>query len=143
PPASTETGATPEVLPPGPSTTEVTVDKGPQTGPLRPLAFMAAGIGVVGLATFAIAGSMARSTENDLESSCPNDHCPGDLTSKADEGRTQQTVANIGLAGGLLGAATSITLFVLDGHSEETHSARQRKIKLVASPWAAALRGAF
>lgn len=79
---------------------------------LRPFAFAAAGIGVAGLATFAVAGAMTNATYGDLRDTCGGP-CPVDRTEDIEAGRTQQTVANVGLAMGLVGAAAGATLFIL------------------------------
>jgi hypothetical protein len=82
---------------------------------LLPLAYIAAGIGVAGLATFGTFGVMSNSTYGDLKSACPSSTggCPPGKQGEISTGRTEQTVANVGLVVGLLGAAVSVTLFVL------------------------------
>jgi hypothetical protein len=84
---------------------------------LRPFAFVGGGLGVAGLATFAIFGLMSNSTYNDLKSACPpaNGGCPASAgkSGEISSGQTQQTVANIGLTVGLVGLAAGVTLFVL------------------------------
>lgn len=76
-------------------------------------AYVAGGVGVAGLATFAIFGAMAGSTYGDLQSACKSGGCPPSKSGEIDSGKTQQTVANVGLALGLLGAATGGVLFYL------------------------------
>lgn len=80
---------------------------------LRPWAYVAGGVGVAGLATFAIFGAMASSTYNDLQSSCSGGACPPSKSGEISSGKTQQVVANVGLALGLVGAAAGGTMFVL------------------------------
>jgi hypothetical protein len=80
---------------------------------LRVGAYVAGGVGVVGLAMFAIGGVMAHSTYDDLSNTCGNAPCPPDKASEISSGKTQQTVANVGLALGILGVAGGVTLFVL------------------------------
>jgi hypothetical protein len=84
---------------------------------LRPFAYVAGGVGVVGLATFAIFGLMSNSTYSDLKSACPpaNGGCPSSAgkSGEISSGQTQQTVANIGLPVGIVGLAVGATLFVL------------------------------
>jgi hypothetical protein len=83
------------------------------TSPLRTGAYVAGGIGVAGLVTFGIAGIMARSTYNDLNSACSGGPCPSDKTGEISSGKTQQTIANVGLVVGIAGVAAGGTLFVL------------------------------
>jgi hypothetical protein len=82
---------------------------------LRPVAYVAGGVGVAGLATFAIFGLMSNSTFSDLQSACPPAHggCPPNAgkSGEISSGQTQQTVANIGLVVGAVGVAAGVTLF--------------------------------
>jgi hypothetical protein len=80
---------------------------------LRPWAYVAGGVGVAGLATFTIFGLMSNSNYSDLQGACPNRNCPAGKSSEIDNGKTYQTVANVGLVVGLVGVAAGTTLFVL------------------------------
>jgi hypothetical protein len=82
---------------------------------LRPYAYVAGGVGVAGLATFAIAGLLSNSTYSDLQSKCPSSHggCAPGNSGEISSGQTQQTIANVGLIVGLVGVAAGATLFVL------------------------------
>ncbi len=91
----------------------------------RTLAYVAGGIGVAGLATFAIFGLMNNSTYSSLQEECPTGRCPPDRADDIDHGRTYQTLANVGLAVGVIGLGTGATLFVLSsGSGSESVSAR-------------------
>jgi hypothetical protein len=79
---------------------------------LRPYSYVAAGIGVAGIATFTVLGLLSNSTYNDLKSACPAG-CPPGKQSEIDRGVTEQTVANVGLGVGLTGLAAGVTLFLL------------------------------
>jgi hypothetical protein len=80
---------------------------------LRPYAYVAGGVGAVGVLTFVIAGLSANSTFSDLEAACPGGRCPPSQQDVVSRGRTEQTIANIGLVFGVLGLAAGTTLFVL------------------------------
>jgi len=80
---------------------------------LRPWAYVAGGVGVAGLATFGIFGLMSNSNYSDLQGACPNHACPSSKSSEIDNGKTFQTVANVGLVVGIVGVAAGATLFVL------------------------------
>ncbi len=80
---------------------------------LRTYAYVAGGVGAAGLLTFVIAGAMANSTYSDLQSACNNNVCPPSKNDAISSGKTQQTIANVGLVFGILGAAGAATLFVL------------------------------
>jgi len=80
---------------------------------LRPWAYVSGGVGAAGLVSFALFGALARSNYDDLQTACGGDACP---VSKQDEiaaGKTKQTIANVSLVFGVLGAAAGATLFVL------------------------------
>jgi hypothetical protein len=85
----------------------------PSHAHLRTWAYVAGGVGIAGLATFAIFGALSHSTYSDLEGACGSGPCPADKAGEVSSGRGQETVANVGLAIGLLGAAGGATLFVL------------------------------
>lgn len=79
---------------------------------MRTLAYVSAGVGVAGLATFALFGAMNQSKFHSLEDACANGHCPPDNQDDIDAGRRYQTIANVGLGVGLLGVATGAALFL-------------------------------
>jgi hypothetical protein len=107
--------------------------------PLRTWAYVAGGVGVAGLATFAIAGIMARSTYNDLNSACQGGPCPTDKAGEISSGKTQETLANVGLVVGIAGVAAGATLFVLS----LPKSAPGTTTGLVVSPGWMGVRGSW
>jgi hypothetical protein len=106
---SDETPAEPEErAPPPPQPAPPPSDR----SKLRPLAYAAGAVGVAGLATFTVFGLLSNSTYNDLKGSCPHG-CPPGMQGEIDRGITEQTVANVGLAVGLVGLAAGTTIFFL------------------------------
>jgi hypothetical protein len=104
---------------------------------MRTGAFVAGGVGVLGLATFAIFGVMARSTYDDLNGACGGGPCTADKVDEISSGRTKQTIANIGLGFGIVGVAAGATLFVVSlPRGRQASSAL-----LVVSPWWIGVRG--
>lgn len=91
-------------------------DSAPSTPELRPHTYVAGGVALAGLATFTVFGLMAGATHSDLEKacgaarSCPPGH---GYENDVSAGRTQQTVANVGLVVFAVGTATAVTLFVV------------------------------
>lgn len=79
---------------------------------LRPYSYVAAGVGVAGMVTFAVLGLVSNSAYNDLKSAC-TPLCPPGKQSEIDSGNNEQTFANVGLVVGLAGLAAGVTLFVL------------------------------
>jgi hypothetical protein len=80
---------------------------------MRTGAYVAGGAGVAGLAAFAIFGLMARSNYDDLSRACAGGPCPPDKADEISAGRTNQGIANVGLAVGIAGVAAGTTMFVL------------------------------
>jgi hypothetical protein len=79
---------------------------------LRTYAYVAGGVGLVGLGMFTTFGLMSNATYSDLQSACPHG-CPPGKQDEIDSGRTQQTIANVSLVVGAVGVAAGATLFVL------------------------------
>ena len=104
--------------------------EGHRPSPLRLGAYAAGGVGVVGLAVFTIGGLAAHSTYNDLGSACHDGPCPADKQGEISSGKTQQTIANVGLVFGVAGVAAGATLFVLS----LPKGAATSSASLVASP---------
>jgi hypothetical protein len=94
----------------------------------KPAAFAAGGLGIAGLATGIITGSMAASRYSDAKSECPNRRCVEGSAGqdKLDSFRSLRTVSTIGYIVGGVGLAASVTLFVLapsSAHAEGSASA--------------------
>jgi hypothetical protein len=91
--------------------------------PLRTVGFVAGGVGVAGLAVFTVAGLMANSTFKRMSDVCGTSGCSdaGQL-SEIDKGRSQQTLANVGLAVGVVGLAAGATLIILGGRGHGSDS---------------------
>jgi hypothetical protein len=79
----------------------------------RTAAFIAGGVGVAGLATFAVFGAMSNSKYNSLDKACTGSVCPANRQDDIDAGKRDQLLANIGLVVGAVGVGASATLFLL------------------------------
>jgi hypothetical protein len=108
---------------------------------LRPYFYATAGLAVIGLTTFIVAGSMANSTFSKLEDSCGAGPCPAGHEDDISSGKTQQTFANIGLAVFVVSAAASVTLFVLGTPKKSAPTAASARV--TAGPSYVGLQGAF
>lgn len=86
-----------------------------RTSPLRASAYVAGGVGVAGFAALAVFGVLARGTYDDLQKTCPS-ACPPSKQDEVSSGRTQETLANVGLVVGIVGVAAGATLFALSLH---------------------------
>jgi hypothetical protein len=80
---------------------------------LRTFAYVAGGVGAAGVVTFAVAGLLSNGAYSDLKSQCSGNTCPPSASSEISRGRTEQTIANVGLVIGLVGLAAGVTLFVV------------------------------
>lgn len=114
----------------------------PSRAPLRTYAYVAGGVGVVGILTFVVAGIMANSTYGDLQDKCGSSPCPASLGDEISRGKTQQTIANVGLVIGVVGAAAGVTLFVLSNKQKDGEAAAPATA-FVAGPSFTGVRGAF
>ncbi|MFO0672291.1 MAG: hypothetical protein U0235_22145 [Polyangiaceae bacterium] len=85
---------------------------------------MAGGVGVVGVAGFAVFGFMAKGTHDDLAARCPGGKCTSSPDSDVSRGKTQQLVADVSLAVGVVGLAAGITLFALEPKKPSDRAAR-------------------
>jgi hypothetical protein len=84
----------------------------------RTLAFVAGGVGLAGIATFAVLGALSKSQFDELESDCPDGHCAPDRDADIAQGKRFQTIANVGLGVGIAGAVASVALFAFGGGSD-------------------------
>ncbi len=80
---------------------------------LRPYAYVAGGVGAAGFLTFVIAGVLSNGTYGDLQNKCGSAPCPASLSDEISRGKTEETIANVGLVFGVLGAATFGALYLV------------------------------
>jgi hypothetical protein len=104
---------------------------------LRTWAYVSGGIGVLGLGTFALFGAFARSKYDQLVTDCGDRACPPSRADAVSGGKADQTIANVGLVVGVLGAAAGTTLFVLSLKKDDAAPAAA----LVIAPAWIGLRG--
>jgi hypothetical protein len=145
-PGGQKTAATLDAQPPPPPVEpkpEPTPEPPPVVTPsprssLRTYSYVAGGVGAAGLVMFTIFGVMDNSTYSDLQSACSHNVCPPGKQGEIDSGRTQQTLANVGLVIGGVGLAAGATLFVL---SLSSKPAAEGTAALVAGPGYFGVRG--
>jgi hypothetical protein len=105
--------------PPPPAPVKVEASA-PSSGiPMRTWAYVAGGVGVAGLATFGIFGAMSSSKYSSLDSTCPDHQCPPGAQDDISSGKTFQTIANVGLAVGIVGLGAGTALFILGGSGDK------------------------
>lgn len=111
----------------------------PSTG-LRTGAYIAGGVGVLGLIGFGVFGALEKGTYSDLQTACHNGPCPANKQDDVSSGKTQQLLANVGLVVGVVGVAAGATLFVL---SMPKKTAGPVSAQVVVGPSFIGVRGAL
>jgi len=109
----------------------------------RTLVWVAGGVGLAGVATFAVFGPMSAAKFSRLEDACSNGHCAADLEDDKNTGKTFQTIANVGVVVGAVGFGAAITLFALSGPSDSAYSASVTAPRLSVGLGSVRLSGGF
>lgn len=104
---------------------------------LLPYAYLSAGVGVVGMGSFAVLGTLSKNDYESLQQQCQAGTCPASEATVIERGRREQTWANVGLVVGIAGLGAAATLWLLDG-SNEGNSTR---VGVMLVPNGAAIRG--
>ena len=143
PPAGATTAAIASPSAPGTST-----PAGSAPAPNRVPAFVAFGIGGVGIAVGSVFGIMALGTKSSLDNACVNKVCPATSQSDIDALSTRATISNIGFAVGVVGVAVGAVLLVTaHGTEAPPAAATSPAARVHVSPWlgvgAAGVRGSF
>lgn len=125
-----------EIAPQAPPAASAPVEAKVETPPLAPsppttrtIGYIAGGVGIAGVVTFAVFGAMNNSKFRKLQDDCINNVCNPDLESERDTGKTYQTIANVGLVAGVVGLGTSAVLLLISsggGESSPAKAARTR-----------------
>lgn len=89
----------------------------PTAAPSRVPAFVALGIGVVGVGVGSVFGLMATSKKNELESACLNKACTPDQQDNIDTGKTFGNVSTVGFVVGAVGLVAGAYLLLTSGSS--------------------------
>ncbi|UJR85691.1 tetratricopeptide repeat protein [Sandaracinus amylolyticus] len=122
PAETTPTETTPSETTPAETPAETTpVESAPSTPPpssggLSPFPFVVAGVGAAMMIGGAITGAMALSSQDTLDSTCPDRACPPgyDFESEANDGRTLALTTDVLLIGGGVVLAGGIVWLVID-----------------------------
>lgn len=105
-------------------------------------AFVAGGVGLAGVAVFGVLGSMSNAKYEDLQDACKNERCDPSAQDDIDAGKRYQTMANVGLAVGIVGLGASAALFALSGSSSPAADATAR-VELGVGLGSVHVRGRF
>ena len=96
---------------PSASTNEASSSWNSESSVYTNLGWTAAGVGFAGWGLFTVAGLRAKSVYENLRAECASPCSDATHRDDASSGRTWQTAANIGLAVGILGTVSAVTLF--------------------------------
>jgi hypothetical protein len=106
--------------------------------PLRTVALVGAGIGLAGMATWAIFGVAASRRYTDLALSCGG-HCGPERADEIAAGRRESTAASVGLGVGIAGVTGGVALFLAD----RFHVQPASRVRVGVAPGAVSVGGAF
>lgn len=151
-PGGAPDAAAPEQEPPDEDYGADSVNKGLVLQNRRTAAYIAGGVGALGMVLFAVFGSMAASTYSDIEDQCPGRlGCDPALREDANDGKNYQTAGNVSLAIGIAGLAAGAGLLIWDladspdepDPAEGDEEVAGRDAQLVVGPGSIGLRGTF
>jgi hypothetical protein len=109
----------------------------------RTLGLIAGGIGVAGIATFAVFGVLDNGKYNDLKGRCANNVCSPSDSADAESGRMYQTVANVGLGVGVVGVVSSVLLFATAPSRAKERAASRTTPEVAVGPASVLVKGRF
>lgn len=109
----------------------------------RQWAYVAGGVGAAGFVTFGVFGVMNNARYNDLQNSCPGGQCPGDRSGDVDAGRRYQTIANVGLAVGVVGLGAGTALYFMSRGEQPKQSGAARTTEVAVGPGSVLVTGSF
>lgn len=107
--------------------------------PPRTWAWVAFGVGTVGLGVGITSGLVATNEKSSLDEQCPNGRCPPSAESDLDSFRTMRTISTVGYIAGGVGIATGVVLLLV------TPAKRTAAARVEPHPWlgGAGVRGTF
>lgn len=85
-------------------------------------AYVAGGIGVLGLATGSVAGLVSMSKKKTVDVNCDGSSCNDEGKSAADEGKTLGNISTIGFGVGIVGVATGVILMLSTPKTDESNN---------------------
>jgi len=134
-------GARDPAAPPAP---DEPTDEGFQIHAPRAVGIGLGAAGVAGMVVFGVFGAMTSSKFSSLEDACtPEGLCPPEAKGDLDDGKTFQTVANVGLVVGISGLIAGTTLFLLEPEIVSGDDSKAASLSLTVGPAALGVQGTF
>lgn len=115
----------------------------PRRGVPRAVAWASFGVGAAGLVGFGIFAGLASSRFSSLDAQCNSGPCPIDQRDAVAGGRTLQTLTNVSLTVGLVGAAAGVVFYLLGHPSESAPAPAQPTVRVGMNPSGVTLDGVF
>jgi hypothetical protein len=116
------------------------------SGSSHAAAYVAFGVGGVGLAVGAVFGILALGAKSTLDNECPTKVCPATAKSDIDDLSSRATISNIAFVVGAVGVGAGI-VFLVTSHGSEPPKTAMARSTVHVTPWigvgAAGLGGTF
>jgi hypothetical protein len=113
----------------------------------KPVAFVALGVGGVGLVVGTITGVMAMGAKSDAEKGCVNKFCPPSTYGDLDRASSMATVSTVSFIIGAVGVGVGVVGLLTQPKNEEPQQPPKSAAKPTVSPWigvgSAGLSGSF
>jgi hypothetical protein len=90
-----------------------------------------------------VGGALANGTYSKLQSACGSGPCPPGHEADVSKGKTEQTLANVGLGVFAVAGAAAVTLFVISVPKKEPATTPGASARVTASPSFLGLEGGF
>lgn len=119
-------------------------DKPTKSGGSNTLAYVALGVGVVGVGVGAFMGLQAKSTKSEIDDKCKNGVCQEGERDLYDKGKTQADIATVGFIVGAVGIGAGTVLLLTGGKGGKVESKTSaRRVVPYVGPAHAGVYGQF
>ncbi|MBI3204406.1 MAG: tetratricopeptide repeat protein [Myxococcales bacterium] len=126
------------------SSDEPEKDKPKATGGNKTLAYVALGVGVVGLGVGAFMGLQAKQTKGEIDDKCKNGVCPEGERDLYDKGKSQADISTVGFIVGAVGIGAGTVLLLTGGKGGKVESKTEaRRFVPYVGPAHAGVYGQF
>lgn len=123
-------GGTSEVLEDGGDTTPAPPPDEPSSGGVPTAAYVAGGIGIVGIAVGAVTGFVALGKKSTIDDNCPDRQCNAEGREAVDSGQSMATISTIGFGIGVVGLATGVVLWLVAPSGESSNVGSSRPLRV-------------
>ncbi|MBK9002156.1 MAG: tetratricopeptide repeat protein [Myxococcales bacterium] len=114
-----------------------------KSGGSNTLAYVALGVGVVGVGVGAFMGLQAKSTKSDIDAKCQNGVCGEDQRDLYDKGKTQANISTAGFIVGAVGLGVGTVLLLTGGKGKVEGKTEARRVTPYVGPKHVGVYGQF